>query len=668
MMKQDRKKEIVSGSLRLQAEARLASKPARPASSPLTEEILHELHILQIELEMQNEQLLLAQAGLEEARNRYLDLYEFAPVGYLILTPTGLVSAVNITGAWLLGLERKDALARRFNQFVMPEDASRWRRLFEDLIRNGKLTVEEMRLRRADNTFFPAQVSCQYKPGIGDAPPAVHLMLIDLSAGKVIAGDHHLATADLNVQDGMIFGDDTKIRHLAFHDPLTDLPNRRLMIDRLHHAMATASRTRKYCAVLFIDLDNFKTLNDTMGHDFGDQLLQLVAQRLLAAVREGDTAARLGGDEFVVILENLSEQPDESANQARNIGEKIATALKQPYPLAGQEFLSSASIGVALFNNPHDTAEELLKRADMAMYEAKSAGRNNVCFFDPAMQSLVTARIVLEEELRRALADHELQCHYQPQVDAEGRIRGAEVLLRWQHPERGMMFPASFIRVAEETGLLVPIGQWVLETACAQLKRWQDRLSPRRRFHLAVNVSARQFRQSDFVEHVHAVLEKSGVSPGSLTLEFKEQAVLADFSAGIAKLTALKKLGMHLAIDDFGTGCSSLSQLTQLPLDQLKINSSLVRNIGVIPTDEAIIQSLIDVTRHLGVEVMAEGVETEAQHVFLGQHGCHAFQGHLFGNPLLAHEFEQLLRRHWRRRERAGAPADSHAHRGVLTS
>lgn len=645
MTKRNRRKPGRLDALRSEAEARLTLHLTKQEFSLPTEEILHELHIHQIELEMQNEQLRLAQAGLEEARDLYLDLYEFAPVGYLILTSTGHIADINLTGARLLGLERKEALACNFEQFVIVEDMEHWQRLFTGLNKADELMVEEMRLRSNDSGVFPAQVGCRRKDASDDMPAVVRLVLIDLSAGKTAAEKHHLVLTEFDMQGGMLVDDEARIRRLAFHDSLTDLPNRRLMVDRLHHAMATASRTRKYCAVLFIDLDNFKTLNDTLGHDMGDQLLQQVAQRLSSCVREGDTVSRHGGDEFVVILENLSESPDESANQARNISEKIVAALNQPYPLAGHEFASSASIGAALFNNPHDTAEELLKRADMAMYEAKSAGRNTVRFFDPAMQALVTARATMEAELRRALDSRELQCHFQPQVDGAGRMPGAEVLLRWQHPDRGLIFPAEFIRVAEDTGQLVAIGQWVLETACAQIKTWERR-KPARHIQLAVNISARQFRQPNFVEDVRTVLEQTGIDPGSLTLEFKEKTVLADLDGSIVKMDALKRLGVRLAIDDFGMGCSSLSQLTQLPLDQLKIDPALVHDIGVKPTDEVIVQTLIDVARHLGMEVMAEGVETEAQHAFLGQHGCHAFQGYLFGKPLPKREFEQLLTRH----------------------
>ncbi|MDD5250637.1 MAG: EAL domain-containing protein [Rhodocyclaceae bacterium] len=602
--------------VRAEARARLVGRAPAHVPADSAEKLLHELQIHQMELEMQNEQLRADQLALEEARDRYIDLYEFAPVGYATLTAEGQIADINFAGARLLGLEREHLKLRRFDDFVAPSDLERWRRLFIDLKTCDEPHVEELGLKCQDGAVFPAQLDCRRKRFPGVQLPTVRMVLIDLSATK-----------------------------LAFYDPLTNLPNRRLMADRLHHAMAGIARSQKYCGLLFLDLDKFKTLNDTLGHDVGDQLLVQVAQRLAHGLREGDTVARLGGDEFVVLLENLSECPNESANQARAIGEKIAQALDRPYRLAGQECRSSASIGAVVFNDPRERAEELLKRADMAMYEAKAAGRNALRFFDRAMQEVVTARAALEADMRGALAGRQLQCHYQLQIDDAGSIRGAEVLLRWQHPARGLMAPAAFIRVAEQSGLAVAIGQWVLETACARLQAWQARL-PERRLRLAVNIGARQFHGPNFVEQVRAALDASGIDPGCLTLEFKEKLAIADLDDGGARMAALKKLGVRLAIDDFGMGSSSCSQLSRLPLDQLKIDRSLVRGIGVTPSDNAIAQTLIAATRHLGMELVAEGVETEAQRAFLERHGCRAFQGYLFGRPVPGQEFEQLLTRH----------------------
>lgn len=631
--------------LRSEAEARLALRVAGAATPHSAEELLHELHVHQIELEMQNEQLRLAQTALEESRDRYLDLYEFAPVGYLTLTGNGQIADINLAGARLLGLERKKLLNRRFDQFVAPADIERWRSLFMNLKKTDEWLIDEFELNAASGASFAAEVDGQRKASADDKSPFVRLVLVNLAASKEATERRRAAAVALGTQSRLPGGGDADPWQQALGDPLTRLPNRRLMMDRLQHALVAISRTRKCCALLFIDLDKFKDLNDTLGHDIGDQLLRQVAERLLSCVREGDTVARHGGDEFVVILESLSECPDESALQARSTGEKIAAALNRPYTLTGHAYLSSASIGAAVCNDPHETAEALLKRADLAMYEAKSAGRNALRFFDPAMQAAVEARAELEADLRRALGTRQLECHFQLQMDDGGHIPGAEVLLRWQHPQRGLMSSATFIRVAEETGLSVAIGQWVLETACAQLQSWASR-RPDRPLHLAVNVGALQFRQPDFVAQLRALLEKTGIAPDRLTLEFKEKTLLADLDDSVARMAALKQLGVRLAIDDFGLGCSSLSQLTQLPLDQLKIDRSIVHDIGVNPHEKAIVQTLIDVTKHLGMEVIAEGVETEAQHAFLGLHGCHAFQGYLFGRPVPGAEFEQLLAMH----------------------
>ncbi|HEX8963173.1 MAG TPA: diguanylate cyclase, partial [Rhodocyclaceae bacterium] len=450
------------GQLRSEAEARLAQR-APPAAPPLTaDELLHELRVHQVELEMQNEQLRLTQTALEESRDLYADLYEFAPVGYLTLTGDGRVARSNHVGATLLGLARKDLLGRRFDQFVAPACAGRWRRLFTALKTADARLIDELELQPVGAAAFPAEVDAQRKAATDDAG-VVRLVLIDLSTRKAATRERRVAAVALTLQDRRAVGDEGNAWEQALTDPLTRLPNRRLMMDRLHHALVGISRSTQCCALLFIDLDKFKALNDTLGHELGDELLRQVAQRLLSCVREGDTVARQGGDEFVVILEKLGECPDQAAIQAQGVGEKIAAALDPPFRLDGHDYLGSASIGATVFNDPHVPPDELLKRADMAMYEAKAAGRNALRFFGPAMQATVAARAALEADLRRALPGGQLQCHFQGQTDDAGRIHGAEVLLRWQHPQRGLMSSAAFIRVAEETGLLVAIGQWVLE-------------------------------------------------------------------------------------------------------------------------------------------------------------------------------------------------------------
>ncbi len=435
---------------------------------------------------------------------------------------------------------------------------------------------------------------------------------------------------------------ESEIEHLAFYDPLTQLPNRRLLLDRLHHALATSARSEHQGALLFIDLDNFKTLNDTRGHDKGDLLLQQVAQRLSACIREGDAVARLGGDEFVVMLEGLSENAEEAATQATAAGDKILATLNQPYPLADEEHHSTASIGVTLFAGHRDTIEELLKRADLAMYQAKAAGRNTLCFFDPDMQAAVMARAALEADLREGLREKQFLLHYQGQVNSRGALIGAEALVRWQHPRRGLVSPAEFIPLAEETGLILPLGQWVLEVACSQLLAWARRPETAG-LDLAVNVSARQFRHPDFVAQVLQVLADTGANPHKLKLEITESLLLDDVQDIIAKMSALKARGVGFSLDDFGTGYSSLSYLKRLPLDQLKIDQSFVRDVFTDANDAAIVRTIVALAQSLGLAVIAEGVETEGQRDFLAQAGCLHYQGYLYSKPLAAQDFEKLV-------------------------
>jgi len=435
-----------------------------------------------------------------------------------------------------------------------------------------------------------------------------------------------------------------EIQRLAFYDTLTELPNRRLLMDRLIQSLIASERSGSYGALLFMDMDNFKILNDTQGHDVGDMLLIEVANRLKSSVRESDTVARLGGDEFVVILQGLGSSELLAANQAEDIAEKIVAALGEPYLLGTHEHHSSVSIGVGLFHGRATTVDELLKRADTAMYQAKSAGRNAVRFFETDMQKSVESRAMLERELRQALAREELQLYYQMQVNRKQQVIGAEVLLRWINPERGFVSPAQFIPLAEESGLILPIGLWVLETACRQLRQWQD--SPAtRHLQLAVNVSARQFRQPNFVEQVGEILKRLGIDPTRLKLELTESIVLTDVEETVQKMLALKQLGVQFSMDDFGTGYSSLSYLKRLPLDQIKIDQSFVRDIVSDKSDAIIVKTIIDMSINFNLEVIAEGVETEEQLEILRQNGCQAFQGYLFGKAVPLTEFESQTRR-----------------------
>lgn len=433
-----------------------------------------------------------------------------------------------------------------------------------------------------------------------------------------------------------------QIHQLAFYDALTQLPNRRLLMDRLKQAFAVSERNGQHGAIMFLDLDHFKKLNDTRGHEMGDLLLVEVAARLSSCVRDGDTVARLGGDEFVVVLETLSMDAHKAAAQAERVAEKMQTALNQPYQLKNSTYHTTPSIGIAMFKGHQDGVDDLLKFADIAMYQAKTAGRNAIRFHDPVTQSAIAARADMESELRVALKERQFQLYYQIQVDSLLRPLGAEVLLRWMHPVRGVISPVKFIPLLEESGLIVPVGLWVLQAACEQLRIWQG--NPLMRdLTLAVNVSAKQFRQRDFVARVQRVLQESGAKPSHLKLELTESVVLENVENTIAKMRELKLLGVSFSMDDFGTGYSSLQYLKQLPLDQIKIDRSFVREIASDMNDAAIVQAIIAMSDALGLRVIAEGVETEEQSEFLDKHGCHAFQGFLYGKPMPLKEFEASL-------------------------
>lgn len=432
------------------------------------------------------------------------------------------------------------------------------------------------------------------------------------------------------------------IQKMAFYDALTGLPNRRFLMEKLQQATATSRRYLHQNALLFIDLDNFKLINDSLGHTQGDILLQQVGERIAACLRESDVLARLGGDEFVVLLENLDRDPTRAATHAEIVGEKIRSVLNQSTQLNNGEYQVSASIGIALLDAQADiTTEALLQQADTAMFQAKAGGRNMIRFFDPEMSNMVLARAKLDTEMRAAISLGQFILHYQPQVDRFGHLVGAEALVRWMHPERGMVSPAEFIPLAEETGLILPLGMWVMEEACRQLARWaampgMDELS------LAVNVSARQFRQKAFVGDVLSVLARSGARPSHLKLELTEGLLLENIEETIDKMTALQRCGVAFSLDDFGTGYSSLSYLKRLPLNQLKIDQSFVRDILIDPNDAAIAKMVITLAGSLGLQVIAEGVETSEQRDFLAAQGCNHYQGYFFGRPLPRAQFEQL--------------------------
>jgi diguanylate cyclase (GGDEF)-like protein/PAS domain S-box-containing protein len=500
----------------------------------------------------------------------------------------------------------------------------------------GTQRKELDRIRRAMEQWQPARVDLiNYKKN-GEA------FWVDLEVSPV--WDHerrltHWVAVGRDITERKMA--EEKIQYLAFYDPLTRLPNRQLLLDRLQRALSDRERPHEG-ALMFIDLDNFKVLNDTLGHQKGDLLLQQVAERLRSCVARGDTVARLGGDEFVILLESSGHKPLEPASGARIVSERVLAKLGEPYVLSGYLHHSTCSIGVTLFGRTSWTVSELLKQADLAMYQAKNSGRNTVCFFDPEMQAVATANAALATDLREAWREGQFLIDYQPQVGADGRMTGVEALLRWKHPNRDMVPPSHFIPTAEETSLIIPIGRWVLEQACEQLALWAAR-PDRRHLSIAVNVSVRQFRHPDFVDEVMTAIKHAGIPPQKLKLELTESLLADGIEVTVAKMGSLKDMGVTLSLDDFGMGYSSLSYLKRLPLDQLKIDREFVKDILTDANDAAIARTIIGLAQSLGLGVVAEGVETPEQRAFLAQQGCYEYQGYLFCKPLPIDELEAFM-------------------------
>ncbi|MFD2113729.1 EAL domain-containing protein [Thiorhodococcus fuscus] len=538
--------------------------------------------------------------------------YWILPDGHFCyMTP----SAERLTGYPVEAFEKDPGL---LDAIIHPEDRAAWDRHIQQALAttaDTQICELEFRVQRKGGGYFWATHRCRPVRDAAGNDHGRRVTVRDISARKEA---------------------EEQIRNLAYFDFLTGLPNRRLLLDRLGHALIASRRSRHYGALLMIDLDHFKTLNDTQGHDEGDRLLVEVAHRIRQTLRAEDTASRLGGDEYVLLLEGLGKEEESAANRAEEIAEKIRHRLNAPYTISGddQTYYCSCSIGLTLFSGEEGhTVEVLLKQADVALYQAKDAGRNTTRFFSPAMQMAIESRMALEAALRQALPRDELRLHYQPQFDQNGRCIGAEALLRWQRPDLGLISPIQFIPLAEETGLILPIGRWVVDTAGAQLKAWEAQPATRS-LQLAINVSARQFHQPDFVAQVRDSLERSGANPARLKLELTESVVLENADLVIERMQELRALGVGFSMDDFGTGYSSLSYLKRLPLDQLKIDKSFVRDITTDPNDAAIVRAILAMSHSLGLQVLAEGVETEEQQIFLRENGCDAFQGYLFGRPI----------------------------------
>lgn len=567
--------------------------------------------------------LALANEGLAAREVLLNQILDTSSAAIFLVNNEGRIMRANQRMATMFGCSPDALLGSEYVSLVHPEEREIGQQNMLSLLVSAIQSVDlDRRYWRADQTEFWGRIT-------------VNRFYDASSEDFVLIGTITDITSRKKAED--------EINNLAFYDPLTHLPNRRLLSDRLKHALASSARSGRTGALLFIDLDNFKNLNDTLGHDIGDLLLQQVAQRLERCVREGDTIARLGGDEFVVMLEDLNKDPLEAAAQAEAVGEKILISLNRHYQLAAHEYRNSPSIGATLFSGHQQSIDELMKQSDIAMYQAKKAGRNTLRFFDPQMQDTINARAALEDELRKALERQQFELYYQIQVDSSCRPLGAEALIRWIHPDRGMVPPAQFIPLAEETGLILPIGQWVLETACAQIKAWQqDALT--QDLVLAVNVSARQFCQADFAAQVQATVQRYAINPALLKLELTESMLLDNVENIISIMNVLNKIGIQFSLDDFGTGYSSLQYLKQLPLNQLKIDQSFVRDIATDSSDKAIVRTIIAMAQSMNLNVIAEGVETEEQRQPLLNKNCTHYQGYLFSRPVPIEQFGLLLK------------------------
>jgi diguanylate cyclase (GGDEF)-like protein/PAS domain S-box-containing protein len=556
------------------------------------------------------------------SEERYRSIYENLQDVYFEILSDGTIHEVSPSVVNVSDYSPQELIGTHIGKLHTQLDNKE--RLLEELKVRGTVSDYEIQLRDKSGNLVPCSINARLLPAQENRSAMICGTLRDISERKLA---------------------EAHIERLAYYDALTDLPNRRLLTDRLERDLARARRHKHYGAMLFMDLDHFKNIHDSLGHQVGDNLLIEVARRLSTDLRMEDTVSRLGGDEFIMLLADMGTEPSEAAMQTQAKAEQIQTILSKPYHILGHDLHITPSIGVAIFPTDDEDnldSNDILRQADTAMYQAKDDGRDTIRFFLPSMQAAADQRLIIEKELRFALERNELELYFQPQVDKHGLIVGAETLLRWKHPEKGFISPAEFIPVAEATGLILPIGLWVLEASCRQIKSWHDQHL--KLGHLAVNVSPRQFRQPDFIYQVYQVIERTGISPQFLGLELTEGMVIDNVNDTIAKMQALKSMDIELSIDDFGTGYSSLTYLRRLPLDTLKIDQSFVRDIQTDVCDASIVETIISMAHHLGLKVIAEGVETEFELNFLNQRNCQHYQGYYFSRPVPEPEFTRLLR------------------------
>ncbi len=558
------------------------------------------------------------QEAERRSQERFRSLVQNASDVIVVMGADQTIHYVSPSVERVLGYRPEDVVGEDAFAFVHPDDLARVRDAVADAVSNlGTPSFMELRIRHADGSWRHLESTCTS-------------LLEDPAVGGIVFNSRDI-TERKNLQ--------RRLKHQAFHDDLTDLPNRALFAERLRQALDRSERQGGKIAVLFVDVDNFKDVNDSLGHWAGDKLLAEFAKRLKASVRPGDTVARFGGDEFAVLLEGVADEG--AAGVAKRAIEKLR---RKPFVLVGREIFVTPSIGIALSGYTEPGGEDLLRRADLALHRAKERGKARYVYFTPDLDERLRERLKLENELRVALERGEFRVFYQPKVSiGSGEIAGMEALTRWEHPERGLLAPSEFLVLAQETGLVVPLGWWVLEEACRQAKEWQQRYPKDPPLAVSVNLSAKQFRRQDLAEHVGAVLRECGLEPRGLTLELTEDTAMEDAQATTEVLRSLKAMGVRIEVDDFGTGYSSLSYLKRFPVDYLKVERAFVAGLGRDPEDEGIVRAVVELAHHLGLKVVAEGVESGEQLGLLREMGCELAQGHYFWDPLPAEAATELL-------------------------
>jgi diguanylate cyclase (GGDEF)-like protein/PAS domain S-box-containing protein len=619
MKKDNDKRLLTAADLRCHAEKRLRAKTTDMHSSRSeveTQKLVHELEVHQIELEMQNEELRRAQAELEASRNRYADLYDFAPVGYFTFDDNGRIVEVNLAGAGLLGVDRQLLINKPFSAFVIKDDQDIFRAHVKETLKRETRQISEIRLGRKDGSSLLVQLQ-------------------SVAAGDSAGSCTLCRTATIDITEHKLL--EVELRHQAYHDTLTNLPNRRLLMEILAIELAKARRGQERLAVLFLDLDHFKYINDSLGHEAGDKLLKEVGIRLQQSVRASDTISRTGGDEFNILLTDIPRVDD-----IFTIAQKVVCSFNKPFVINGHELGITTSIGISIYPEDGGSIEKLFKNADIAMYHTKDNGGNSYQFYNPSMNIRSTERLGLGSQLSQALEHRQLVIHYQPQLTiGTQQVLCAEALVRWRHPERGLLAPVHFIPLAEEMGYLAAIDEWVLRTACAQVREWHN--AGLMRVCVAVNLSAKEFQKSDLIERITGILRETGLDPGQLAVEITESVAMRNLEQTLPKMIKLAEMGVGISIDDFGTGYSSLNYLKKLPIQKLKIDKSFIRDLASDSDDGAIVGAVIVMARKLNMKVIAEGVETEEQLEHLKSLGCDEMQGYLFSKPLPANEFKEFM-------------------------